>query len=420
MLDDLIKIHRVWEDPIEVPRSRVIWTDRSRIDEQCLRQRYLKYNYLGTGLSTTGRNEDLLIGGAVHEGVDLLLQGGELGKALAVAEECYSEGPPYGDYLLPEQKEILMQDGLHLVKAMIYAFYTCYLPQYQEEYETLEIEEEINWLVRGTTGSSDKVLVCMSRPDAILRHRESGRLWHVSHKTTKRFDDIMLSKLDVDIQRFAEGMAIWAKFGEPPEGTLYNYFIKGDRRRDEATGMDRYVTGLIRPYIQRLASMGTITPEMLAYQYEWERLDKLGGVPTKKRLGKGWEKCDIYKEMDYMTYLEWLREKWVDPGRDFLLECQAGMIPVYWDQDHAHRWVTGIRKTEEDWYNTVQEAKGMPFDYPVMDHHFPLASQQCFSYNHRCAYFNICWRGKTPETLLEEGTLAHREPNHLQEFYEVM
>lgn len=417
MKDDLIKVYVPGEDPIEIPRSRIVWTDRSRMEELCPRKRYLGYHQGGTGLVPTARNEDLLIGAAVHEGVDLLLQGGSLMKSLAVAQFCYYEGKPWGDWLLPEQKEILTNDGVHLVQALVYAFHNCYLDRYLDEYEVIEVEEEINWLVRKM---GDMYLVCMSRPDAILREYKSGRLWHVSHKTTKRFDESVLARLDVDIQRFAEGYAIWAKYGEEIEGTFYNYFIKGDRRRDEATGMDRYVTGLIRPYVFR-QSGGELTPEMVRFQYEWEDLNPTTGKVSKNRPPKGWEKTEIYKEMDHMTYLDWLREKWVKrEGFDYLLDSQAGMVPVFWDKYHATRWLIGIRKSEEDWYEKTRAVKDMAMDYTAMDHHVPLVPSQCFSYNHRCQYFNTCWRGRSPESLLEQGDLTHREPNHLQEFYEVM
>lgn len=416
---DTIKVYRVGDEPIEVPRDLIIWTDRSRMVEVCPRKRYYTYHYGGTGLIPTARNEDLLIGASVHEGVDLLLQGGSLMKSLDVAQQCYMEGKPWGDWLLPEQKEILTQDGLHLVTALVYAFHTCYLDRYKDEYEVLEVEEEINWLVRMI---GKRHLVCMSRPDAILRDKKTGRLWHVSHKTSKRFDESTLAGLDVDIQRFAEGYAILAKYGEPIEGTFYNYFIKGDRRRDEATGMDRYTTGLIRPYVNFMTP-GEVTPQMIRFAYEWDELNPKTGKVSKSRPPKGWEKSDIYRVMDYMTYLDWLREKWVQrEGADYLLDSQAGMIPVFWDMKHATRWLFGIQRTEREWNENFEESKniGMEAMETVMNLHFPLVSQQCFSYNHRCQWFESCWRGKTPESLLEGGSLTHREPNHLQEMYEVM
>lgn len=418
MVEDMIKVYRLDQGPIELPRSKIVWTDRSRIAEICHRKRYLGYNYRGTGYVTNSRNEDLLIGASVHEGIDLLFQGGSLEKALTVTAKCYLDGKPWGHWLLPEQTEALTQDGLHLSQALVYAFHTCYLPQYLEQYEVVEVEEEINWLVKEI---GDLYLVCMSRPDAILRDKSTGRLWHVSHKTTKRFDDITLQGLDVDIQRFAEGLAIKAKYGDDIEGTLYNYFIKGDRRRDEITGTDRYTTGLIRPYIQRMSADGKITPEMLAFQWEWNRLDTSTGQTSKKRLGKGWEKCSIYKEMDYLTYLEWLRAGWVDPGGDPILDSVAGMVPVYYDKDHAWRWMMGIGLSEEKWDSVIDfVGPSVVLDSPFAVAELPLASSQCFSYNHRCQWFEVCWRGKTPETLLEEGSVIPREPNHLQEFYEVM
>lgn len=418
-MTELIKVFRMDSPPIDVPREKIIWTDRSRMETMaCPRKRYLEYEYGNTGYVSPARNEDLTIGGAVHEGVDLLLQGGSLEKALTVAEECYLESRPWGDWLLPEQKEVLTQDGLHLVKALVYAFHVNYLPQYLDEYETLEVEEEINWLL---AEEDDSFLVCMSRPDAILRHRGTGQLWHVSHKTTKRFDDLMISKLDVDVQRFSEGLAIQAKYGQSIEGTLYNYFIKGDRRRDETTGLDRYITGLIRPYIFR-QSGGELTPEMVSFVYEWNHVDVTTGYVSKKRLGKGWERTDIHKEMDYLTYLEWLREKWVQrEGADYLLDSIAGMIPSFWVSSHARRWMEGVKQSELGW-SKVTDSVGKKADLSdiTLSKLIPLASNQCFSYNHRCSYFPCCWGNKTPDDLLEEGELQQREPNHLQEFYEVM
>ena len=123
-----------------------------------------------------------------------------------------------------------------------------------------------------------------------------------------------------------------------------------------------------------------------------------------------------------MTYLEWLRACWIDPGGDLILDSVAGMVPVYYDAGHAERWLQGIRVSEESWNSRVAKTvKWKPESFlPLLNHDFPLASSQCFSYNHRCQWFEVCWRGKTPETLLEEGSVTHREPNHLQEFYEVM
>lgn len=416
MEEDIIKVYRLGESPIDLPRSQIVWTDRSRMACPCPRKRYLESEYGGTGYVTKFRNEDLTIGGAVHEGIDLLLQGGSLDKALTVAEDCYLEAHPWGDWLLPEQQEILSQDGLHLVKALVYAFHTCYLARYLEQFEVIEVEEEINWAMRQL--KNGKYLVCMSRPDAVLRDRTSGRIWHVSHKTAKKFDEAVLARLEVDLQRFAEGLAVEAKYGEEIEGTFYNYFIKGDRRRDEATGMDRYTTGLIRPYIYR-QSGGDLTPEMVSFGWEWNHLDIATGHVSKKRLGKGWEKADIHKEMDYLTYLGWLEQKWVQrEGNDYLLDSIAGMIPVFWNSSHARRWLSGESVSEIIWYEQMAlVGNKADLNAELMSYSIPLASSHCFSYNHRCAYYSVCWQGKHPDTLLDEGALELREPNHLQEFY---
>lgn len=381
----------------------------------CQRKRYLGFEYDETGYVSATRNEDLTIGSAVHAAVDVLIKGGSFADAMVEAKCSYHGAPPWADYLMPEQKEILTNDGIALVHALVYAFYVVYLPTFMAEYETLEAESEINWLVRELDeGYSGKYfIVCMSRPDAILRHKASGKLWHVSHKTAKRFDQLSVQRLTVDIQRFAESLAIQAKYGEEVEGTLYNYFLKGTKTFDPITSMDRYTTGLIRPYIYRQVG-GEITPESLSFGYEWNHVDTTTGVVSKKRLNKGWERCSIYNEMDFGQYLEWLQQKWIlREGHDYLMDSIAGMIPMYWDQDAANRWLLGIQQSEDEWADRVSTVGGKANLSAIDTSYFiPLASKECFSYNSRCAYFPICWEGREPDDLLAEGSFIKRTPNH--------
>lgn len=411
-MTDLITVYRIDRPPIEVPPERIIFTDRSRIEDGlCSRKRYLRFELGGMGyVSSAFSNEDLVIGGATHEGLDLLLQGGSLEKALIVAEDYFWEKIFYPDYLLPEQQDALGWDGCNLAKAFVYAYHSTYLPQLLELYEVLEVEEEINWEV-GQTGDG-KIIVMMSRPDGLLRHKQTGRLWHVSHKTAQDFQPLQVDKLQIDAQRFSESMGIWAKYGEPVEGTLYNYFLKGKRYKDKDLNIDRCSSGLIHPYMNRMGPGGDIDPEMLSFVYEWQELD--GYTLKNRRLGKGWEKVDIYREMDFITYLGWLEGMVVPRGKDYLKESIVGMNEQLFHVEHAARWLRGLAYSEEEWARKVDFVKGLEGHYPF-DREIPLQHSQCFSWNRKCSYHSICWQDQPIESLIEDGSLVIRTPNHLVE-----
>jgi hypothetical protein len=414
---DLITVYRIGQDPIEVPPERIIFTDRSRIDDgSCPRKRFIRFELGGMGyVPQSFSNEDLVIGGATHEGLDLLLQGGSLEKSLEVAEDYFWENICYPDYLLPEQQEALGWDGCNLAKAFIYSFNSTYLSQLLELYEVIEVEEEINWLVGEVypdPNIADIVdyIVMMSRPDGLLRHKQTGKLWHVSHKTAQDFPELQIDKLKIDIQRFSESLGIWAKYGEPVEGTLYNYFLKGRRYKDKDLNIDRFSSGLIHPYMQRMGPGGEVTPEMLSFVYEWNEL--VGCDLRLRKLGKGWERVSIYNEMDFFTYLSWLESEAVPRNKNYLRDSIVGHKEVYFNKDHAERWLDGIAFAEEDWARKVDLATRTE---DGLDRTIPLQSSECFSWNRKCPYHGICWEDQSVESLLDDGSLVIREPNHLVE-----
>lgn len=427
MEDSRVTVYRLHNTPIEVDSDEIAWVDHSRmLDTVCPRKRYLRYEYDGTGIVGIGRNEDLGIGGTIHEGLDLLFQGGQLDKALEVAKDYYLALPEWPSYMLPEQQEVLAADHLHLSWAFIYGFNYAYLPQMMEEYEVIEVEEEINWLLAELNPPvfGKKYIVMMSRPDGVLRHRATGEIWHMSHKSYNGvFNDMKIMQLDSDSQRMAECLAVMAKYGTPPTGTIYNYFLKGKKSEDDKIGVERYTNGLIRPYMQRQTPGGEILPEFLSFGYEWEELDMSTHMIKKRRLGKGWERVAIYNEMDFWTYLSWLEHSYIKPpgmpvGRDYLAESIAGNVPVYFNLDHATRWMAGAVVKEMNWMDRLMSVNHTSLDDiedNTFDYEFPLEQSQCFSYNRPCSYHKICWKGIPISHLTETGAMVKRQYNHMQE-----
>lgn len=432
-MSDTVTVYRLGQPPLELDPDEIIWIDRSRIEDgRCPRKRYLRYEYRSTGILSPIRNEDFVIGGTIHEGLDLLLQGGVLARALDVAQEFYNAAPGWPPYVLPEQQHILAGDGLHMALAFIYAYNARYLEELLNNYEVLEIEEEINWLVKELEDGvgRKRFIVMMSRPDGALRDRKTNGLWHLSHKSFGgTFDELQIQKLEVDMQRFSESLSLQAKYQEPVIGTLYNYFLKGSKRKDSATGLDRNSNGLIRPYMLRQSPGGDILPEMLAFSYEWDEYDQAKHVTRNRRLTKEWERVSIYNEMDFWQWIQWLEHRYIKPpgaieGQDYLAMSIAAHVPVYLEQAHAQRWLKGVQHSEEEWAHIVdfigRDALDNPADTPMLDVEIPLEHSQCFSYNKRCSYHGICWKGVPVQALIDPGHLVYREPNHLQEAFEPM
>jgi hypothetical protein len=96
-MTETITVYRINQPPIEVPPERCIFVDRTRIEDGlCPRKRFIRYELGGMGYTaSSSSNEDLVIGGATHEGLDLLLQGGTLDKCLQLAEDYFWENIHY-------------------------------------------------------------------------------------------------------------------------------------------------------------------------------------------------------------------------------------------------------------------------------------------------------------------------------------
>jgi hypothetical protein len=125
----------------------------------------------------------------------------------------------FDDYLYAEQSA--------LVEALVRAYARRRLRPLLEQFEVLEVEREGEWLlthvspndhedIRGGTlntyGPYD--IVFMSRPDALLRERESNQLYLLSYKTTGSWDVRKARDAEHDMQGLSEGIEIERRLAE--------------------------------------------------------------------------------------------------------------------------------------------------------------------------------------------------------------
>lgn len=418
---------------LELDREKCWVSDRSRINlgKVCPRKRYLSYHSgpLGKGVEAARQGEDLALGTAVHWGLerlllsdlsepDLVRMGAE--AALLQFRELAREGiDVQGDDFIwqvaPEAAQLLVDEQAAIAQGLVYAFGARQLEPLIAQYEVVSLEEEINWLL--TESSQDETSrfgVFMSRPDAILRHRANGKLYVVSYKTAKKFEDDTIGRLECDPQRFTEGLAVQARYGEEIAGVLYFYLLKGNKWKDKDLGYKRYTSWLVRPWVNEQSAIGGLQPSNFAMEYEWFSPED----GKTHRLGKGWRRCDVWRELDdgMAQWLEWLDQGLVQPemGRDWLRELVVDPVPVAWDAGQAERWLRGTRMSETQWIEKAEMSRDM--NSPEMiDIAFPLYEHSCFNFKRPCGMLPICWRGETVEQAIASGRMKIRSFNHPQE-----
>lgn len=417
-MSDSLLVYRLGADPIELPRSQCHLFSRSQmlLGQTCPKKREYAYHWQGRGVESTLLSEDLALGTAVHAGLEYLLraENGDDDNNLRyyAAQTAYQSMLMQADAGLEMQQivgavdpqsetaQLLAEEQANLAYALVWTFGRRRLASLLERYEVVEVEPEICWLLQDGKGWTQNI-VMMSRPDAILRSRSDGRFWTVSWKTAKRFDGSYVERFESDVQSLTEGLAVQAKYGEAPAGTLYTYFLKGDKTFDAETGAKRYTSPLVRPYCQW---SGVGEPQYRG-AYKW--FDEMG---TEKRCGKGWERVDIWKSFEMPEWLELLDGGTVHPeaNRDWLGEAVVEPEPRPFNPEYAERWRRKAVQQEGDWIQILQGDR--------------MATQDetgCHVYNRKCTFYGVCWRGETIEDQIASGYKRLRqESNHPAEFGE--
>lgn len=435
-MSDTLLVHRLGAPPIELARSQCHLFSRSQmlLGQTCAKKREFAYHWQGRGVESTLLSEDLALGTAVHAGLEVLLRdhyvldepeyGGSwndfvnsgANEANQVMMEQFRRGLEMQQAAITidpqsETAQLLAEEQANLAYALVWTFGRRRLASLLERFEVVKVEPEICWLVGSILdGVSVEFvessyyqthIVMMSRPDAILRSRSDGKLWTVSWKTAKRFDGGYVERFESDVQSLTEGLAVQAKYGEAPAGTLYTYFLKGDKTFDPETGAKRYTSPLVRPYCNWT---GVGEPQYRG-AYKW--FDEMG---TEKRCGKGWERIDIWKSFEMPEWLELLDSGAVHPeaNRDWLGEAVVEPDPRPFNPEYAERWRQKAVQQEGDWIAILQGDR--------------MATQDetgCHVYNRKCTYYGVCWRGETIEDQIASGYKRLRqESNHPAEFGE--
>lgn len=413
----------------EIDRESCIFTDRSRIEAFKNCEAYGFYNYKegpeGRGVVSAMENEDLVTGRAVHKGLEHLALGLELydkdGKlvtpqmtAFQTMMELYAEGKlqigrgEETNTLLsaaPELAEMLALEQAWMAYAFVWLFERRWWSWLNEEYEIVGVEEEIPWQLGWLAeGETDRIVILLSRLDLVTRRRSDGRLVVFEYKTKKDVDTDTLEDLGTTEQGMAQMLACYERYGEWPAGVQYFFFIKGDKRYEEAWQLKRYANSLVRPYGNH-GGQGDPEAVNYAWSYNYTKADGKGGKLTKE-----WSRRNIWEEIGVPGWLEMVDAGWVQPGegRDWLSEVVSKPELTEYSETRMQRWRKGALVITQ---RTLQ----MESVEDTVDHH-----QNCRRFRSPCLYRDLCYGSGDVMTKLAQGKLVVRVPNHPLEIEEEM
>ncbi len=172
----------------------------------CPRKYYLEYLHCGTGIRKMPTKLALTIGSAVHNGLATLLEGHKNAGQVTpdgLIQFAIKEALQYLEFsdtwqFLREPERVEQQT---LIAGLLYAFYYYRWPSFSKQFEILTVERD--WVERLPV-SDTITLVTSSRPDAIVRDRNTNEIVVISWKTIDDIADYKRANFHQNLQTFLE------------------------------------------------------------------------------------------------------------------------------------------------------------------------------------------------------------------------
>lgn len=330
------------------------------------------------------------------EFVERLLEGLVSSYKATVAKEGYL-GLPDSDV----QRAI--QEQVHLFQALIWGWWKVVLPGLLRDFELVAIEQEFELEHKG--------VVIMTRPDLVLRSRETGKLRIRDFKTAGSISDQYIKEYQESVQMAVSCLAAESVLGEPVSLYELDVLLKGDRRRDynpeegDYTGPRRQNSPLC--YAYRRPGSPPLQEE------DWQPKWRYKGVDGKNHvLGRAYRKEPIWETFSAKAWVEKLgpavAESYLLIGpyhrqdvllRHFMEEISASELAVVdklwslYDLEEQHGWAS------EEFQ--VALSRAFPRSYNCHD-----------DFGHTCQFYDICFRRDGWQDPLGTGLFVPRRPHH--------
>jgi hypothetical protein len=384
--------------------NTALYADRSRMAtrQKCVKERYLGYDYEGTGISKRGSKYDAEFGIIFHQCMADMLTKGKVDESVHVAH-CDLLGKiieeAFKDTLTPEQLQFMQREQVRLLSILVCGFEKYRLAPLLQQYDVVTVEEEK--VARFEPGDYLpynfaqilKPLTFPIRLDALLRDKQTGMLFICDFKTTKNPSTDWNVALDNSLQSHLYVEAVEHIYGEYVGGIFYAGAVKGYREMDKA---------ISSPYKGNVIQYGSCL-------YGWK--DKNGQLHKDYVKGRTRQSTIGYYEVsDYPTVID----KLVELGWDMpaLFPMTIPWKPI------AMKAVVGQQIVAENTYQgNLEMLRELPKNSPAYNAAEAVLMEQsldsCFKYGskHPCPFLAICHGAMHKDEIAElyEPRIPHHE-----------
>lgn len=422
-------------------------TSRTAIetDLKCPRARYLGYEIPvklsdnsaepdGYGLQRITKSIDLVFGGFVHQGCELILKGHSFEKALDIATANFMasfEGREFFDRDSSNDEELERSFNEHkaLLEALLYAWYITEFKDIKENCQIVLVEQEIE---NNISLYSDMPIILQSRVDCLLLDKQTDELQTYSLKTIKQtgfFSEMMMNR---DLQGYLEMWAVerWLEkmkkvsvdmqkalsieIPKEMRETISSYFNKKiplsisevDRVRFcflVKGWKDKKTNERANSFIYGYRKLGI--DHNYSYAHSWIFYNP-NNVSGEGRLGKGWEKFRVWEEYEGGV------RKWIDDINAGMIQPEAknpmGAIvvnpePVIRQNFMLTLTINNVSNKEED---IMVRAK-----LPNAEDYFMPNHRSC-TLPTECEFYDICYKHEVRENPVGSGLYQIRKNHH--------
>lgn len=340
---------------------------------KCPRRAYYRYLYKGTGFDQAVPSFNLLIGLAVHKGLEILLLTGDLEEAILKQQEEWKSLTLKASEI--DRLAFSIEEGGVLSEALVRGWHRNSYPSFVEEFEVLMVEREVKALLAPN-------ITLNARADGVLRRREDGANFVLNWKTSGSIRD-WNQQWEDEIQAWTEALAMEDALGAPVQGVIFEGLFKGTFR--EGRNHSPLIYGWKLP-----------TKEgRFLYSAEYKRYTK--ETP--------WVKFPVWTEsfpFDGDSLVGWLN--WLPA--DVLSENFVRSTPILKNNLVVEKWIRQVVRRETDMERMLQP------DVPEQDRE-DFFVQHFSKWNCKgCVFTRVCKLQTTIEGMVETGELKERVDHH--------
>jgi hypothetical protein len=451
-------------EPLFISRSALLTY------QTCNRKYFYSNEFNSHGISSSYINRDLLIGSAIHRGLQHLFEHCRLNhpfgdfdetcvdEAVKVALELYDKetSNPNCNIGVKRTEDLgyVLIECRYLVEALIRTYSLVRLPLFLEEYEILEVEKEDSL-------NFGNDIVFLAKADGLLRRKSDNKLVVLSIKTISEFVDEGSSKkvptiqavgidmqgnseayviknrlnewykhfkaLGLQLNSSVEGMFAWMQANLGCNKEVFDYFVwVNNNNKEIKVNLIQYehlIKGEMSEWGQNSGIYRRHTPLLHPYYLDLG-FNLRSGVSDKNQFAitfgkgrppKGWEKVDVWKYLSIKEWIDMLASGEIQPELgDVLSKFIRGSDVIFRDDDEQLEWFISTKTLVKEINNKRFAMNNDPMDYAeCLATYYPKDTQQCLKYyGSLCTYYSICHQGVNPDEALNDRLYQIRRPHH--------